>query len=192
MSDLIIASLTYGAIIVAAGIGIGWLIGLGIICIDKALAQVVDARKRSFIMNKLTFIGVVHHELAHAITFFLTGAKIVRIELFKPDRRSGHLGEVEVIPRGSIFQKSVQRTLGAVAPVFFGIADIALLMSIVKNYELFDWLEAFIYYVMLSIFIHMELSPADVKIAIKGLPITYTLLVIVVFIYRLVTMYLVG
>lgn len=55
MPDLIIASLAYGGIIVCAGIGIGWLVDIGRICVDKALAQVVDDNKRVFIINKLTF-----------------------------------------------------------------------------------------------------------------------------------------
>lgn len=187
--NLIIASLTYGGIIVGAGIGIGWLVDIGRICVDKALAQVVDNRKRMLIINKLTFLGVIHHELAHAIVFFLTGAKVIKIQLFTLDSRSGHLGQVQVIHRGSLFLRNIQRTLGAVAPVFLGIADIAMILSIVKNYELFGWLDTFLYYLALSIFIHMDLSKEDIKVALKGLPITYIVLVFIIFVVKVVEMY---
>lgn len=192
MSDLIIASLAYGGIIVCAGIGIGWLVDIGRICVDKALAQVVDDNKRVFIINKLTFLGVIHHELAHAIVFFLTGAQILRIQLFTLNARSGHLGQVQVRHRGSWFLRSIQKTLGAVAPVFLGIADISMIMTIIRNYELFGWLEAFLYYLALSIFIHMDLSKEDVKVALKGLPITYIILVLIIFVIRAIQTYVIA
>lgn len=190
--NLIIASLAYGGVIVCAGIGIGWLVDIGRLSIEKALDKVVDTEKRVFIINKVTFLGVIHHELAHAIIFFLTGAKVVKMQLFTLNSRSGHLGQVQVIHRGSWLLRNIQRTLGAVAPVFLGIANVAMILSIVRNYDLYGWLDTFLYYLALSIFIHMDLSKEDVKVALKGLPITYGVLVIIIFIIKLVQGYLLA
>ena len=38
-----------------------------------------------FIFNRLTFIGVFHHELSHALLATVTGAKVTKIVFFHPD-----------------------------------------------------------------------------------------------------------
>lgn len=151
--------------------------------IGNFIAKHMGVKSALFIMNKLTFIGVVHHELSHALFAFISGAKIREINLFKPQGNS--LGSVQIVPRGNKILKSIQLTLTAIAPVITGIISMCTIAYFVSiNIEIMlVWQIILIAYLFISIFFHSTMSTADLKCAIKGLPIC----AIIIFIIELIT-----
>ena len=152
-------------------------------CIAKALAKTVGVSITLFVMNYLTFIGTVHHELSHALYGFITGAKITKIELFKPTGTT--LGQVKLVPRGNAVLRSFQLCMSAIAPTVQGLITECLLLKFFPAQSEIIWLKAIIVYVIVSIFIHMTMSMQDIKSALKGLPICMILVFIVCFAFNI-------
>lgn len=148
--------------------------------IGNFIAKHMGVKSALFIMNKLTFIGVVHHELSHALFAFISGAKIREINLFKPQGNS--LGSVQIVPRGNKILKSIQLTLTAIAPVITGIISMCTIAYFVSiNIEIMlVWQIILIAYLFISIFFHSTMSTADLKCAIKGLPVCACILLVIV------------
>ncbi len=120
------------------------------------------------VVNRVLFIGTVHHELAHALFAFLTGAKVVRIV---PIRFHGsELGEVDIRPRGNVFFRSLQQGMTAIAPVVCGCFSLALIWFYLLPVCGEVWQKILVYILGGSIFLHMNMSGQDVKVAVKGLP----------------------
>lgn len=62
--------------------------------------------------TRLTYIGVIHHELSHAFLAILTGAKVLKISLAKKGTvHNGQLGSVTFAPRGPKVIRNIQCTL---------------------------------------------------------------------------------
>ena len=129
------------------------------------------------IINNLMFIGVMHHELAHSVVAFITGCKITKIDLYKPNRRKGTLGSVEYVNRGNIIVQGIQNTFTPIAPVLLGIISLWLLNKYAIELRPEIWYKCIIIYCMVCIFLHMQLSRADIKIFVSGMlvviPIVY-------------------
>ena len=146
------------------------VIGYFIFCINKLfykLCSCILGEYVSFLFfNYITFIGVIHHELSHMLFALFTGAKIYKVELFRPTKDS--LGSVIVGYRGSKLKQSIQATFVSVAPIVVGV------LSVFSLYKLFLFLDlSIIYnvifiYVMLSIVLHMTMSKADFSNYVKG------------------------
>ena len=145
--------------------------------ITIALAKGIGISPALFVMNILTFIGTIHHELSHALYALITGAKVTKVEVFKPD--GNRLGKVEFIPRGNWMTKSIQLTMSAVAPTVQGFITEVLLVRLFMSLSGPLWLKIVLGYVMFSIFIHMTMSSADVKAALKGLPFVALLIFVI-------------
>jgi len=149
-------------------------------CIAKALAKTVGVSMTLFVMNYLTFIGTVHHELSHALYGFITGAKIIKIELFKPTGTT--LGQVKLVPRGNAVLRSFQLCMSAIAPTVQGLITECLLLKFFPAQSEIIWL---IVYVIVSIFIHMTMSIQDIKSALKGLPVCALLIYAICFAFNI-------
>ena len=150
--------------------------------ITISLARGIGVSPALFIMNILTFIGTIHHELSHALYALITGAKVTSVQVFKPE--GNRLGCVEFQPRGNWFTKSLQLTMSGIAPTVQGFITEVLLVLLwmkLKTVGVPFWVYIIIGYVMFSIFIHMTMSSADVKAALKGLPIVALLVFIICF-----------
>lgn len=123
------------------------------------------------------FIGVIHHEIAHTVVAFITGCKIIKIDLYKPSKRKGTLGSVEYVNRGNIIVQGIQNTLTPIAPVLLGIISLWLLNKYAIELRPEIWYKCIIIYLMVCIFLHMQLSKADIKIFVSGMlviiPIVY-------------------
>lgn len=159
---------------------VGYIIGLIKKYITLFLDNILGTKLTLFIINRLTFIGTIHHELAHALLAFLSGAKIVKIKLL--EFKGNNLGSVQYIPRGNIITKSVQHTLSAYAPVICGfITELVLWMY--WNFSENVWLNILKIYLMFSIFIHMTMSKQDIQMCLKGLPICIVLIALVLMIF---------
>lgn len=122
-----------------------------------------------FIRNRLTFIGTVHHELAHALFATVSGAKVTKIELFKV--RGKQLGCVEFYPRGNAVIRAIQMTLASIAPVLCGALSLSVIFWIFTSFPLEIWQIIVLGYLFISIFFHMNMSTQDVKNAWKGIPV---------------------
>lgn len=157
---------------------IGFIINLITDRIIRILFKHFGGGFTKLVANYLTFVGTVHHELSHAIFAFLTGAKIVKIDLFYP---SGHtLGKVLLNTRGNVLTKSIQLTMSAIAPVVLGCVTEYILIRYVITNSLNGVTSFVIYYFILSILLHMTMSKQDIKNAIKGLPICVCIVYIIV------------
>lgn len=178
-----IERLIHGAIstliIIVAVPLVGLLIEFITMEITKGLAKHMGVSTALFIMNGLTFVGTIHHELSHALYALITGAKVTKIEVFKP--QDNRLGCVEFIPRGNWFTKALQLTLSGIAPTVQGFITLCLLGVLFFHLPAILWVQILMGYLMFSIFIHMTMSGADMKAAVKGLPIVMVLVFIICF-----------
>ena len=180
-ADNILVSALINTGIIIAGI---LLLGLLAECLQQLIVQAIvflsNPRTAKLIVNRITFVGVVHHELSHALLAFLTGAKITKISLFKPDKKSGPLGSVSFLPRGFGIMQAVQRTLASIAPVPCGMTTSWLIYSLALPECSEIWHYAIVIYILVSILVHMNLSPADIKAAAKGAPYICLIIFVIV------------
>lgn len=132
------------------------------------------AKVGNFIANRLTFLGVIVHESSHAVLAILTGAKIRDITFFTT-RGSSILGNVQFQPRGGFILESIQCTLASLAPLLLGIPlEIYLINLLPSMNNLYT--QIFIIYAIISIWYHLRLSQQDIKVAVKGLPLSTILI----------------
>lgn len=146
------------------------------------VASVLGNKIAYFIFNRLTFVGVFHHEISHALLATLTGAKVTKIVFFKPE--GDRLGYVQYNARGNIFMRSIQQTFASIVPVACGAISSLALGHFIKTTSLSWWLVVLLSYVLVSIIIHMTMSSQDFKVMWKGYPIVYLILFIVVLIFK--------
>lgn len=143
----------------------GFIINLFNTVITNLLATVIGQVPAFILRNYLTYPGTVHHELSHALIAFLTGAKVLRINLFP---KGNALGSVELEPRGNLFLRSLQLSLSAIAPVLLGVSSLVLLMRFVLNNLGEVWQYILFWYFFISILLHMSMSGADYANFFKG------------------------
>lgn len=161
---------------------IGYLIDKVINIVLNTVTKYSSSFVSRFIYNRLTFIGVMHHELSHALFAFITGAKIIKIDLFKPQGNT--LGSVTFIPRGNKITQSIQMTSTAIAPVVMGIINSYILLFKALAICNSNFIKGIIIYVIISILIHSTLSRQDIKNWLRGLPLTVIFIFILVFIIK--------
>ena len=154
--------------------------------ITRLLCKVIGFKAAIFVMNNLTFTGTIHHELSHALVAFLTGAKVRKVELFKPDKEANTLGKVVFTPRGPLVLKSIQIGLTSVAPIIFVGTTSTLLIQLLNNYKatMVGWQTGIILYVITSILIHMRMSKQDIKNYIKVTPVLDIIIFIIIYIVK--------
>lgn len=132
------------------------------------------AKVGNFIANRLTFLGVIVHESSHAVLAILTGAKIRDITFFTT-RGSSILGNVQFQPRGGFILESIQCTLASLAPLLLGIPLELYLINLLPSMNNL-YTQIFIIYAIISIWYHLRLSQQDIKVAVKGLPLSTILI----------------
>ena len=161
------------------------VLGLGIRLVCQAALQllslIVHPSAALIFANTLTYPGVVHHELAHALLAWLLGAKIQRITL-RPTANA--LGSVNFLPRGGRIRQSLQLTLSAIAPVLFGVLTLYLIGRFLWSACTAIPLRVLVGYLAVSIFLHMDLSGQDVRTALGGLPVCLMILFIIFIFWR--------
>lgn len=161
-------------IITIALILLGYLMHLLSGGIAKLLATMIGSKAAIFVVNRVTFIGVIHHELSHALLAFISGAKIYEISLFKPNGKE--LGHVRLAYRGNVIIKAIQACLSAYAPVICGTFTSMILIHILLEQNLPVWGQGILIFLLLSIILHEDLSMADIRNGLRGLPIVMFLL----------------
>lgn len=159
---------------------VGCLIHLIRTAILRVIGELVGGETAWFIANRATFLGVVHHECAHALVAVLTGGKIEQMQLFHP--QGDQLGCVVWRPRrlypGSC---AIQYTLVSIAPVVFGCCNVYLLGKYGLPMCTSAWQTILVGYMLFSIFIQSTMSRQDVRVAAKGLPVCAAMIFAVLF-----------
>lgn len=159
---------------------VGCLIHLIRTAILRVIGGVVGGETAWFIANRATFLGVVHHECAHALVAVLTGGKIEQMQLFHP--QGDQLGCVVWRPRrlypGSC---AIQYTLVSIAPVVFGCCTVYLLGKYGLPLCTSAWQTVLLGYILFSVFIQSTMSRQDVRVAAKGLPVCAGIIFAVLF-----------
>lgn len=171
---------------------------LGCCLLGKLLDSIIRAvisHTGNWLIN-LTFIGVFHHELSHALLALLTGAKINSITLFRLSHKDGKLGEVKFTPRGLGITQAFQVVLTSIAPMLMGTLSLWLLLlhAIPSAVESKSVIPATVLgYLAFSIFIHMSLSSQDIKNILRKIIYLLIFLFIVFFLFNInLPQYLAG
>ncbi|MCR5667413.1 MAG: M50 family metallopeptidase [Eubacterium sp.] len=141
----------------------------------RIIQIIAGANTASLILNYLTYPGVVHHELSHALLAFLTGAKVKRIVLH---RQGNSLGHVEYCTTGLAIRSNFQKTMTSLAPVYVGVITLSILNHF--RSQSIMWAGVVIIYLMICIFYHMSLSRVDLRTAAKGIPAGFVAIYVIV------------
>lgn len=163
----IIVSFLFTIIVLSVVLIIGRLIDMISSFLLGFLSRVFTPSIANIVINRLTFPGTILHELSHAFAIWLTGGKIVKIKLF--EFGTPHLGHVEFCIRGSKFKQALQLSLGSCAPVLFGLLYEYILIRIVFLYPLSVLSRCLLWYLIISILVHMSMSKSDLKNYFFGL-----------------------
>ncbi len=182
-SNIFLFSLTIAVLLPFAVI----LVGYAIHMLGLTLAQLADLFIDSWIVyaiiNYLFFPGVMLHETAHALFAVLTGAKVTELALFKRDGDS--LGHVNFRHRGGPILVAVQRIFISSAPMFVGAAVVFGCQHVVFHMATAPlWLKILAGYIGISMFFHMTMSPQDIKVYVKGIPVFILILFIEMLLLR--------
>lgn len=142
----------------------------------KYYATAFGAKCAMFLDSKLMFIGVVHHELSHALFAVLTGAKLKKVRLFKLNTKDGRLGYVEFIPRGRKLSQLLQKGLTSIAPIIMGSCTLIFLFEFLRENNDFSNFRVYIILIVaLHIANHTAMSKQDWKVSAPALPFLYLL-----------------
>lgn len=177
--ELLINAIIYSVIILLMCPLLGALLNKILVEILSRVFGILDRSGALFLAfaNVITFVGVIHHELSHAIIAFALGAKIRKINLYKIS--AGSLGSVSYSPRGPLLLRSLQMSLSAAAPVFMGVITESIIYFYFHNYSGPFWVLLLIGYLALSIAVHMDMSMQDIIVYLKGVPCCFLLLVLI-------------
>ena len=165
-------------------IAVGYVISL----IGEAIGVIVgiylDPVVANAIINYAFFPGVMIHEMSHATLAILTGAKITEIALFKKEEDS--LGHVNFKNRGNPVVVALQNIFTSSAPMFVGGAVVYGCFSWIGLLPAgLLWLKILLGYIGVSMFFHMTMSPADIKVYVRGIPFSIAIIFIIAVVLRL-------
>lgn len=165
--DLFVSG-TIALCIVLSVVLIGRLIDMFEIFLLRIICYFFGAKFALFTCNRLTFLGVIAHELSHALLIFLTGGRVVGIHLFE-FRRDGRLGHVDFQTLGSRKQRLIQLAMGSCAPVLLGIFNTFIVWKFIQSHMFGVGWTIFLWYLLVSIICHMSMSKEDLKNYFRGL-----------------------
>jgi hypothetical protein len=150
--------------------------------ITRAIATFTSSKIANCIMIYVFFFGTVHHELAHAILAWITGARVDKVELFHP--KNGTLGSVQFTPRKGLILGSIERVLASSAPITCGFITLTALINYLHTNSPQGVVKGIIYYLIISIFVHMRMSKEDISVYVKGLCVVSIILLVIFYIFN--------
>ena len=109
-----------------------------------------------FFVNRLTFLGVITHECAHASFAWIFGAKVSKIKLLT-FLQENELGSVQFIPRGNKIKRHLQMFFTSCAPVIVNTFLSALIIYNFKNITAW-YLYIIAIYLIISFMNHASMS----------------------------------
>lgn len=143
--------------------------------------------------NYIFFHGVVVHELSHMIAAIVTGAKIIKFDLFKVDREKHSLGSVQVRMSRNKFIAYIQSFFISTAPLYMSCIIAIFLSKIllspwyngeVNILEMLNLPQFWLFIIIIvPILAHADLSPEDIKVGLPGLIFISIMLFIISFIF---------
>ncbi|MCR4716921.1 MAG: hypothetical protein K5656_07045 [Lachnospiraceae bacterium] len=166
-------------------IAVGYIIGLIGEALGVILGMALHPKVSHVLINYVFFPGVMLHELAHAFLAVLTRAEITEVALFKHEGES--LGHVTFRNRGNKVMVALQNIFASSAPMWIGgvvVYGCFYWIGILPKDLL--WLKIILGYIGVSMFFHMTMSSADIKVYIRGIPLFIPMLFLVVLVLRLV------
>ncbi len=167
-----------------AVIAVGYLIELVGEAFITILGMIFSPSIACGIANYIFIPGVMLHELSHAFVALITGAKVTEIALFKKDGDS--LGHVNFINRGNAVAVAIQNIFISSAPMYIGALIVfGCFFWIGLLPASLIWLKIILGYIGVSMFFHMTMSKADIKVYIKGVPLFIVLIFIIAVVFRL-------
>lgn len=155
----------------------GWIMNKIILLLYSIVASFLGNQITYILFNKVTFVGVFHHELSHALLATITGAKVKEIVFFHP--QGNRLGYVKYQTRGNVVLQSIQNTMTSIAPVFCGALTVSCLYQIIIRADLLTWQLILLAYCVISVLLHMTMSGQDFKVMWKGIPVVYIIILII-------------
>ena len=173
------AAAAFTAVLYAALPLIGWIIHKFGILEYRLFRSLIGKHLASFLCNRLTFPGVIVHELSHAVMATITGAKVTGISFF--DLFRGSLGHVSLVFRGNAFIKSLQKVFSSSAPVLAGCGLSYILFQYMTAMESGWQGYALLGYLLFSIITHASMSAADIRIYKSGLKVAVPLTLLIAF-----------
>ena len=140
----------------------------------KIFGNIFNDKVASIIINRVTFIGTMTHELAHALFAKIFGAKITSLhvlDIFGGDT----LGHVDFATQGGIIKRNLQSFYSACAPVFVNCFLVLVILSYwpyINNI----FIHILFIYLIISFLNHASMSIQDLKLyfasSIIAMPIT--------------------
>ena len=158
---------------------VGYILTLVAEASGVVLGIILDPMVSYAVINYAFFPGVMLHELSHALLAVLTGAKVTEVALFK--KVDDSLGHVNFYNRGNKLLVALQNIFISSAPMFCGAGIVYgcfKLISIIPKGTLI-WLKIILGYIGISMFFHMTMSTADIKVYIKGVPLFIVIIFII-------------
>lgn len=157
--------------------------------VNRGMARRLGARFAVAYNCNSTFLGVIHHELSHAVLALLTGAAIHKICLYrfpwtrkkkKDEMDENCLGYVSYSCRGIFPIPQIQNALTGVAPAALGSGTVILCgIFVLRSWQTSQWsmfLNGWLYvvlFLMISVAHHACPSGQDLKNARFGLAILF-------------------
>lgn len=140
----------------------------------KHYALAFSPKFAQFMDSKLMFLGVVHHELSHALFVVLTGAKLVKVKLFQLNTSDGRLGYVAYGTKGPFWVTGFQKGLISIAPVIMGCVTLLFIFHLVSTaYHFTNWEFYVLIIFALHVTNHTAMSKEDWKLSLPALPLVY-------------------
>ena len=176
MKELLTQSFLYSLFAILIFPLAGALINFIFTGIIKWILGIIDRRGVIFVFvaNRLTFLGVIFHELSHAAFAFITGAKVTKISLYH--MQGGRLGYVKYKTRGPVFLRAIQMSLSSVAPVITGLIAEFYIFYFLYTMNFSKPVIALLIYLFISVLFHMDMSHADLINYFKGIPCCFIIL----------------
>lgn len=155
----------------------------------RGIARRLGIKFATVYVCDITFLGVIHHELSHALLALITGAAIQEVCLYRPlwirkkkrnEPEEGCLGYVTYVCRGVFPMPQIQNALTGVAPAILGSVTVLLCgMYLCNSWQIAKWdmlRNGWTYatvFLMVSVAQHACPSEQDIKNARAGLALLF-------------------
>lgn len=148
----------------------------------RLLSKFLGNKAANIICNRLTFPGIVVHELSHAAFASIFGAKVTKIKLISL-RNDGRLGWIEYQTRGKKILQGLQHSWSACAPTLVGLfLEYLMYVSFIGTTNVY--VRTILMYFMISVADHMSMSKQDIINYIRGSWAMFIVLWALIFILR--------
>jgi hypothetical protein len=176
----IVFAFLFSLVLYSSVLIIGFVFGKLEQMLYKMFSKFVGQKLADIICNRVTVVGVVIHEYAHALFAFIFGAKVHKIRVFDIFK-GNQLGHVEFSVRGNRLQKDVQLVFTSCAPVIAGLFVLYLSAFVLLPRAVMWWQYVLLGYLIVAMICHISMSDVDIKNYLRGLVFVFPFTVFVMF-----------